>query len=163
VRHHDRGGGVESSHQQPALLVHRETRRATHHGEAARGEPRRRRIEERFGDARIALGLEESEEPGSVMVLGEVCVVLDRRNPTDDPPLLVAGEEQLDLTVTVERMLGVEQICYIASQGRDPEGVTAIQAKRQLDERTPIRAAAYRGDVDQWFLQTVSGRSQSLR
>jgi hypothetical protein len=154
IRHHHDRRRVEPLHEQPAFLVHGETGRPSHDRQPARCEPRRDGGEQRGRDLGLALALEESEESRSVVVLGEVRIVLDGRDPPHDLSRVVPRQKELDLGVLMKRVVLVEHVRDIAPERRDPERIVAIQPVRQLDERAEIGSPPHRLDVDQPCLRT---------
>ena len=100
----DHRRAVVALDEQAALVVGREVHRADHPVAAALAQPRRGGLEQRAGDLRVVLALEEAEQPPVVALeLVEVAVDVgaDPAHELSVPP----GQEVLGLGVLEERVL----------------------------------------------------------
>jgi hypothetical protein len=94
------------------------------------------------------LALEKAEESGAIVMIPELKLVLDGRNPANYA-FTVARKKQLDGPVFMEWMaLGIDELVNVAAQRGDPVWIPLVQSEWQLNELTPIAFRAYGLDAN---------------
>ena len=161
IGHHHHRVGIESVHEQAALIVGGWVYRAAQELGAARAGPLASGIQQSAGGGRIVAALEEPEEAGLFLVDAVMGAVDNGR----DPPHHLAvseGQKKLGFGVAIERvLLAVQQLFHGDTQGWYPVRLAAVERVGQLDELLQRLLVIYRDNVD--FAQAFTGLSRSIR
>ena len=98
-------------------------------------------VEQAVGRLLVVAAIEEAEEPAAVVVLGDVPLVQNGRDPPADFAAAI-GQERLHGVACVEGMrLVADQLLLVVAQRRNPVRIVAVQRPREV-EKLPFLAGS---------------------
>ena len=143
VGHHERRRRIEAVDQQAQLVIQRRIGRPAQLVDVLVGEPLPHGVEQPVGRFLIVAAIEEAEEAAAFVVVHDVALVENRRDPPADF-VAAQGQKRLDRIPRVERMrLVADHLLLVGAQRRNPVRIAPIQRPRELQKLLFLPAGCY--------------------